>query len=208
MAKTIITLQKLFSFPLKDFDTYEDLEAEEMKPIGQVVRRFRYTSPDNTYLDFADYFTEVQVNFFESGEYNIIFSGNATNTSSISNTTVIFWNALYALFGADGEGKTQMSFEDYYPYLRSGGELMYNKVWGNYYVWFSLNEDKVTLQIRSQAIKPILDKELPMESLLYFPDMPDHKSDTTEYKPDTQSSGCLSMVAVFVLLGSLLFLGA
>ena len=198
MTKTL-TIQKLFAFPLANFDTYTDLEVEEVQPTGHAVREFRYISPDGTFLDLANYFTDVRVIFFENGEYNIVFSGAATNTAVIFNGTVIFWNALYALFGADDEGNTQMRFEDYYPRLRSGGELFFHRTWCDWKVLFNVNEGVVNLHLRSQAIKPILDKELSLTDLLYFPDDPNDK-------PDTQSSGCLSMIAIFVFLGSLLFL--
>ena len=71
MTKTL-TIQKLFAFPLADFDTYTDLEVEEVVPNGHAVREFRYVSPDGTFLDVADYFTDVRVIFFENGEYSAL----------------------------------------------------------------------------------------------------------------------------------------
>lgn len=203
MSQTI-TLQKLFSFPLADFDSYTDLEVEEMKPSGQVVRCFHYTAPDNTYFDIAKYFTEVQVNFFQSGAYNIIFSGVASNTTKINNIVVVFWNALYAILGADNQGKTQMSYEDYYPRLRSGGELHFDKTWRNHYASFWIADGYCFFSIRSQIIEEVADKEVAMEELLFFPDEPQHIPDTSNNAPQQNTnSGCLGVLAFILVLAGL-----
>lgn len=213
MTKTI-TLQRLFAFPLRNFDNYADLEWEEVPASGQVCRSYRYHAPDGTFLDFAEYFTEVEVKFFQSGAYNLLFSGDAQNARKLEKTTVVFWNALHAILGADRQGNTEMSVDDY-ARLDLCGEVEFSKTWGNYLAMAYFVEDKFVFSLRSQIIEPHIGIEVELSSLYRtptndhpIPDTIECKPDTSEYKPDTQSAGCLSMVAVFVLLGSLLFFGA
>lgn len=218
MTKTI-TLQQLFSFPLRDFDSYADLKWEEIPASGQVCRSYRYHAPQGTFLDIAGYFTEVEVKFFESGAYNLLFTGDAQNAHKLEKTTLVFWNALYAIFGADKQGNTEMSVDDY-TRLDLCGEVEFTKAWGNYLAMAYFVEDKFTFSLRSQLIEPHIGTEVELSTLYWvptndhpIPDTIDHKPnavdhipDTIDHKPDTQSAGCLSMIAVFVFLGSLLFL--